>query len=144
MDSNRVLEKEVAGQYTTLKVYLYMLKVKKCSARQAQKALLFSSPTQAAHHLEKLQSYNLAKKDNYGVYHVIPKSFGILKLFFFSGRWIIPHTFFIAVIFAVMTAGFLLNITQHGFFKVALAMSVLGLMVSVYETIRFYCALPRV
>lgn len=137
------LEKEVAGEYNTFRVYLYMLKVKNGSARQVQKALGFSSPWLATHHLEKLESFGLVRKDSYGNYHVVSKSFGILKFFIVSGRWIVPRSIFIVAIFAVMSIGFLVYLPQHKFFIVAFIASVIGLVISVLETVRFYRLLPK-
>src|SRR3990172_3766348 len=88
------LEREVAGEYNTLRVYLYLFKVKSSSARDAQRSLGLSSPTLAQHHLEKLLKYHLVDKDYDGTYRVRSRSFGILKLYYRSGRWIVPRTVF--------------------------------------------------
>lgn len=132
------LEREVAGEYNTFRVYLFMLRAKDGSVRQVQKALGFSSPTLARHHLRKLESLNLAKKDPYGNYHVIPRSFGILKSFIIVGSFIVPRTIFIAAMFATMTCGFLINLPRNENLLWALIPSVVGLVVSVYQTIRYH------
>jgi len=137
------LDKEVAGEYNTFRVYILMLKVKKSSARHVQVALGFSSPYLATHHLEKLMRLGLVKKDSYGDYHAIPQSFGILRLFMVTGRWIVPRSIFIVVIFAVMAIGFLIYLQQHTLFAVAFILSALGLVYSLYETIQFYRLLPE-
>ncbi|HZD13117.1 MAG TPA: hypothetical protein VE177_06330, partial [Candidatus Binatus sp.] len=138
------LAKQVAGEYNTFRVYLYMLKVSHSSSGQVQKALGFSSPTLAVHHLDKLSRLGLMDKQYDGTYQVRSKSFGILKLYVRTGRWILPRTIFFAVVFATMTAGFLfLSLTQQNtFFLVALALSIVGLFYAVYETSRFYRILP--
>lgn len=121
-----------------------MLKKKNSSSRDVQKALDFSSPTLAQHHLEKLLRYGLVSKDETGTYHVIPKSFGILKLYVRGGKWIVPRTIFLVAIFAILAAGFVVLIPQHRYFWIASVLSIAGLAYAVYETIRFYRALPRV
>jgi len=76
------LEKEVTGEYNTFRVYLLMLKLKKSSAREVQKALVFSSTWLATHHLEKLERLGLMRKNCYGDHHVVRKNFGILRFFY--------------------------------------------------------------
>ncbi len=73
--SEHELEKEVAGEYNTFRVYVYMLKVKRGSTREIQRTLGFSSPALALHHLQKLQNFGLITKDCYGIYHVVPRSY---------------------------------------------------------------------
>lgn len=137
------LEREVAGEYNTWRTYLYMLKVRDSSSRDVQNALGFSSPTLAQHHLEKLRRYGLASKGHNGTYHVIPRSFGILRLYIKNGRWIVPRTTFFVIIFALLSVGFTLSLPQHGFFLYALLLSIAGLAYALYETFQFYRVLPR-
>lgn len=137
------LEKEVAGEYNTFRVYIYLLKVKRGSVREVQRALGFSSPTLAAHHLRKLEKFGLVTKDRYGSYHVVAKSFGILKLFIVTGRWIVPRTVVVVAMFAVMTIGFLVFLPRHESLIWAFVASVIGLIVSVYQTVRSYRLLPK-
>lgn len=138
------LEREVAGEYNTFRVYLFLLKTKKSSSREIQRTLGFSSTWLATHHLQKLERLGLATKDRYGDYHVVPKSFGVLRFFVLTRRWIVPRMLFIALMFGVMAAGFLAYLPQHQYFGVAFAVSVIGLVVSLYETIRFYRLLPKI
>ena len=137
------LDREVGGEYNTLRVYLFMLKTRVSSSRDVQKALNFSSPTLAQHHLEKLGKFGLVSKNYDGSYKVKSKSFGILRLYVRSGRWIVPRTIFFVIIFGILTGGFLLLSPQHSFFLVAAIATGSGLGVAVYETIRFYKVLPR-
>ncbi len=143
VDDHAELEKEVAGEYNTLRVYLHMLKVKESSARDVQQALVLSSPTLAQHHLDKLCRYGLAHKDYKGTYHVRSRSFGILKLYYRSGKWIVPRTVFFVIIFSFISASFLLSINQGAAFLVAAVFSLAGLVFAVYETIMFYKVLPK-
>jgi len=137
------LDKEVAGEYNTLRVYLHMLKEKNSSSREVQRALGFSSPTLAQHHLEKLLRYGLVSKDETGAYHAIPKSFGILKLYVKGGKWIVPRTIFFVAIFTIFSVGFILAIPQHRWFMYAALFSLVCLLYALYETIRFYRVLPK-
>ena len=137
------LEKEVTGEYNTFKVYLLMLKAKKGSAREVQRSLGFSSTWLATHHLEKLEKLGLVTKDEHGDYIVIPKKFGVLRFFVVTGRWVVPRMSFFAVMFGVMAAGFLFYLPEHRYFMIAFVISIVGLVVSLYETFRFYRLLPR-
>jgi hypothetical protein len=136
------LAKEIAGEYNTLRVYLYMLKAKKSSPREVQRALDFSSPTLALHHLEKLNKFHLADKEYDGTYTVRKRTFGILRFYVRSGRWILPRTIFYIAIFATMALGFLLSTAQNDYSWVALLLSLIGLIIAGYETVRFYRVLP--
>jgi len=137
------LEKEVAGEYNTFRVYLFLLKVRTSSSREIQRTLGFSSTWLATHHLQKLERLGLVTKDRYGDYHVVPKSFGILRFFVMTQRWIVPRMLFFVLMFLVMAIGFLAYLPQHQYFGIAFLVSVLGLAVSTYETIRFYRLLPK-
>jgi len=138
------LEKEVAGEYNTFRVYLFLLRVRKSSSREVQRTLRFSSTWLATHHLQKLERLGLVTKDRYGDYYVVPKSFGILRFFVMTKRWIVPRMLFFALMFGVMAAGFLAYLPQHQYFGVAFVVSIFGLAVSIYETIRFYRLLPKI
>jgi hypothetical protein len=137
------LEKEVTGEYNTFKVYLLMLKMKQGSAREVQRSLGFSSTWLATHHLEKLEKLGLVTKDEHGDYLVVRKKFGILRFFVVTGRWVVPRMSFFAVMFGVMAAGFLFYLPEHRYFMIAFVISIVGLVVSLYETFRFYRLLPR-
>lgn len=137
------LEKEVAGEYNTFRVYVFMLRAKRASVREVQKVLGFSSTWLATHHLKKLERLGLVSKDLYGDYHVVRKSFGVLRLFLVTGRWIVPHTLFFVFMFGIMTMGFLAYLPQHRYFIIAFVISIIGVIVSIIETIRFYRLLPE-
>jgi LexA DNA binding domain len=136
------LDREVGGEYNTLRTYIYMLRAKICSARDLQRALGLSSPTLAQHHLEKLRRFGLVVKDD-GTYRVVPKSFGVLKLYIRSGRWIVPRTIFFAIIFGILGTGSAVSIPQNPSFAIISIISFAGLGYALYETMRFYKILPR-
>jgi hypothetical protein len=136
------LEKEVAGEYNTFLVYLYMLRVGEASARQAARGLGFSSPSLAIHHLEKLNNLKLVSKDRDGTYHVVRSKFGLLKFFVILRRFVVPRTLFYAVLYAITAVGsliVLLGVVRN----VALFFSMIGLLINIAETIQFYRLIPR-
>ncbi len=136
------LEERVAGEYNTFRVYLYMLRVKRARTRDVQRSLGFSSPRLAAHHLEKLNELGLVEKENFH-FRVVPKSFGVLRLFFVLDRWILPKSFFLVVIFLTMSVTVYMLRAQHPYSVMVLLLSLVGLAVSIYLTAQFYRLLPK-
>lgn len=99
-----VLERKVAGEYNTFRVYLHLMKVRKATARGVYKALGMSSTSLALLHLEKLDKLGLVQKNRYGTYHITSsKRFGTLRLFYLIGKWFVPRTFFYFLFFTSMT-----------------------------------------
>jgi hypothetical protein len=139
--SESVLEKEVAGEYTTFRVYLYLLKVMEASPRQVYRVLELSSPSLALHHLEKLEGFGLVHKDEYGKYHGVRRRFGVLRFFVVTGKWLIPRTFFY-IIFYVLTAIGSLFILPSGVREAALILSLFGVVTNLVETLGFFRVLP--
>jgi len=136
------LERDVAGEYNTFRVYLLMLRVKEASGRDVAHQLGFSSPALAVHHLEKLDGLGLVRKDRYGVYHVVPRRFGMLKFFFIVRKFIIPRSLFYALLYGVL-AVFSLLMLSGVVGDVALLFSLLGFGIHLVETIQFYRILPK-
>ncbi len=134
-------ERKVAGEYNTFRVYLVLLRVRKVSARDTAQLVGFSSPALAVHHLEKLKSLKLVNKDKYGVYHVVPRRFGILKFFFVVKKFIIPKSFFYTLLYGVF-AIFSLLVLSGAVRNVALMFSLLGFGIHIIETIQFFRVLP--
>ena len=60
--SRSSLEREVAGEYNTFRVYLLMLRMREASGRDVAYQLGFSSPALAVHHLEKCYHGNSPPK----------------------------------------------------------------------------------
>ena len=93
------IEAELKGK--TLLVYWYMIKQSgPVGIREIQRALKFSSPSIASHHLEKLISLGLVKKDEYSRY--LLKEYlevGILQSFTKIGRFMLPRYSFYASFF---------------------------------------------
>jgi len=136
------LERDVAGEYNTFRVYLLMLRVKKVSGRDVAHQLGFSSPALAVHHLEKLSNLRLVRKDEYGVYHVVPQKFGMLKFFFVVRKFILPRSFFYALLYGAL-AVFSFLMLFGSVRNVALLFSLLGFGIHLIETIQFYRILPK-
>lgn len=132
------LRRDVAGEYNTFRIYLLMLRLRTGSVRDVARHLGFSSPWLARHHLEKLVGFGLLQKNDSGGYDVVRKRFGVLKLFTLMGKWIVPHTFFVALIFLIMILGFLPRITEDPLFTWAFALSTIGLAFTSYLTLRMY------
>ena len=136
------LERDVAGEYNTFRVYLLMLRVRDASGRDVAYQLGFSSPALAIHHLEKLDGLGLVKKDKYGVYHVVPRRFGVLKFFFVVRKFIVPRSLFYAVLYG-MIAVFSVFVLSGAVRDTALFFSLLGAVVHLIETVQFYRLLPK-
>ena len=137
-----VFEREVAGEYNTFRVYMVLLRVKKASARDVAELVGFSSPALAVHHLEKLKKLKLVNKDQYGVYHVVPRRFGMLKFFFVVKKFIIPKSFFYTLSYGVLTV-FSLFVLSEAVRNVALLFSLLGFGIHLTDTVQFYRVLPK-
>lgn len=96
----------------TLTVYLYLLKHGKAiGVREIQKALGFSSPSVAFHHLDKLVELGVVEKDEYERYVLAKKvDAGILHSFVSIGGLTLPRLGFYAAFFTTISAAyFILN-----------------------------------
>ncbi|MDG6988028.1 MAG: hypothetical protein JRN21_01745 [Nitrososphaerota archaeon] len=94
----------------TLTVYLYILKHGKAiGVREVQKALGFSSPSVAFHHLDKLVDLGVVEKDEYDRYVLAKKvDAGILHSFVSIGGVTLPRLGFYAAFFTTIAAAYLL------------------------------------
>jgi len=99
------IESELKGK--TLLVYWHMLKTptSKTGVREIQRTLHFSSPSIAAHHLEKLISLGLVDKSGTGEYFLTQEvKIGLLRFFTRLGRFLVPRYLFYSVWFSTMLA----------------------------------------
>jgi len=123
----------------TLQVYLYMLRRRKpIGVRELQRALGFSSPSVAHHHLEKLREMKLVSKDESNRYRVLEKvDVGILRMFVLVGGRLIPRLVFYAVFLTALLAFYIIqnlsNIDLH-----AIALGGLAALFLWIETIRLW------
>jgi len=142
---DRALEYALRGK--AWKVYWLLLKNgRPMSARQVQRALHFSSPSIAQHHLERLRELNLVqKRDIGGEYSLVSKvKIGVLRHFVKLGSLLLPRYFFYAIFsttFYILYLTVLMqNLTRENFF-----ITIFGLIVSIifwYETSRVWRLKP--
>jgi len=101
---------EYALRGKTLTVYLYLLKHGKAiGVREIQKALRFSSPSVAFHHLDKLVELGVVEKDEYERYVLAKKvDVGILHSFVSIGGITLPRLGFYAAFFTTIAAAYVL------------------------------------
>ena len=142
---DRELEYALRGK--AWKVYWLLLKNgRPMSARQVQRALHFSSPSIAQHHLERLRELNLVqKRDIGGEYSLVSKvKIGVLRHFVKLGSLLLPRYFFYAIFsttFYILYLTVLMqSLTRENFF-----ITIFGLIVSIifwYETSRAWRLKP--
>jgi predicted DNA-binding transcriptional regulator len=102
------LESELKGK--TLLVYWYLLQQSTHSVgvREVQRALNFSSPSIAVHHLQKLLDLGLVDKKGTGEYVLEEEvKVGILRFFTRIGRFLVPRYLFYSVLFTTMLTMYL-------------------------------------
>ena len=139
------LEYELRGK--AWKVYWLLLKTgRPMSVREVQRALRFSSPSIANHHLEQLRSLGLVEKLDVGGAYVLVSEIkiGVLRHFVRFGKVLFPRYFFYAVFTTTFYLAFLLfllnEITRESVFMI-----VFGAFVCVifwYEAIRVWSLRP--
>jgi DNA-binding transcriptional ArsR family regulator len=128
-------------------VYWLLLKSGRAlSVREVQKALRFSSPSVAQHHLEQLRELGLVQKqDAGGQYSLVGEvKIGVLRHFVKLGRLLFPRYFFYAVFSTAFYAAYLLVLIQ-GLTRENLFIIVFGAFVSAifwYEAARVWSLRP--
>ncbi|MGD0027465.1 MAG: hypothetical protein ABSC91_00825 [Candidatus Bathyarchaeia archaeon] len=140
-----VLESELKGK--TLLVYWYLLRepTHMVGIREVQRALGFSSPSIAVHHLEKLHDLGLVDKKGTGEYVLEEEvKVGILRLFAHMGRFIVPRYFFYSLLFTTMLATYLAVCMIGQIFPsyYALVFGSIGTIVFWFETVKLWRAKP--
>jgi DNA-binding transcriptional ArsR family regulator len=108
-------ELEYALRGKAWKVYWYLLKNgKPASVREVQRALHFSSPSVANHHLEQLRELGLVEKQEIGGHYVLVSQvkIGVLRHYVKLGRLLFPRYFFYAVFSTVFYVAFLVFLLQ--------------------------------
>jgi DNA-binding transcriptional ArsR family regulator len=140
-----ILESKLKGK--TLLVYWYLIQqpTHTVGIREVQRALDFSSPSIAVHHLEKLQDLGLVTKKETGEYVLEEEvKIGILKFFMHMGRFIVPRYLFYSVLFSTMLIAYLALCFLGEVFPSLYAI-IFGLSASIvfwFETIRLWRAKP--
>ena len=113
--------------------------------REVQRALGFSSPSIAVHHLEKLHDLGLVDKKGTGEYVLEEEvKVGILRLFAHMGRFIVPRYFFYSLLFTTMLATYLAVCMIGQIFPsyYALVFGSIGTIVFWFETVKLWRAKP--
>ncbi len=139
------LESEMKGK--TLLVYWHLLQqsTHTVGVREVQRALKFSSPSIAVHHLQKLMDLGLVEKKGTGEYVLQQEvKVGILRLFTRMGRFMVPRYLFYSVLFTSMLTTYLtLNIisqTTPSFYAVTFGL--VATLIFWVETSRLWRARP--
>ncbi|MCW4027724.1 MAG: hypothetical protein NWE76_09620 [Candidatus Bathyarchaeota archaeon] len=139
------IESQLKGK--TLLVYWLMLKAQSSpvGVREIQRELGFSSPSVAAHHLDKLLSLGLIDKTMRGEYFLAREvKVGVLRFFTRLGRFMIPRYLFYSVWFTTMLVVYLVLYGQSGGIHnlVALMFGAFASFILWYETIRLWTQKP--
>ncbi|MGB9694210.1 MAG: ArsR family transcriptional regulator [Fervidobacterium sp.] len=129
------------------KVYWLLLKNgRPMSVREVQRALHFSSPSVAQHHLEQLRELGLVQKHDIGGHYSLvgEVKIGVLRHFVKLGRILFPRYFFYAVFSTTFYIAYLLFLMQ-GFTRENLFIILFGAIVSAifwYEAVRVWSLKP--
>jgi hypothetical protein len=143
VESQKRIDPDYALRGKTLAVYLYFLRYKHARGiSEVQHAFGFSSPSIAAHHLEKLLRLGVVTKDEFGSYNLEKKvDVGILQGFVNIGSLILPRFAFYAGFFLVISVSYiLLNLHYLDFF--ALVGTIGAVAVFLYESWRSWRGKP--
>jgi predicted DNA-binding transcriptional regulator len=103
-------ELEYALRGKAWKVYWFLLKNgNPVGVREVQRALHFSSPSIAFHHLEQLRELGLVQKDVGGHYVLVSEvKIGVIRHFVKLGKLLFPRFFFYALFSTVFYLAYLL------------------------------------
>lgn len=139
------LESALKGK--TLLVYWFLLQqsTHTVGIRQVQRALGFSSPSIAVHHLGKLEDLGLVRKKMTGEYVLEEEvKVGILRFFTRMGRFLVPRYLFYSVLFSTMLTAYL-TLCTFGQIAPRFYTVMFGLIASLIfwvETVRLWRAKP--
>lgn len=129
------------------KVYWFLLKNgAPVGVREVQRALHFSSPSIAFHHLEQLKELGLVEKQEVGGHYVLvgQVKIGVLKHYVKLGKLLFPRYFFYALFtslfYALYTALMVHSFTRDNVFILAFGAIVCGIFW--YEAYRVWGMRP--
>ncbi|MFW9806959.1 MAG: hypothetical protein ACFFFK_09550 [Candidatus Thorarchaeota archaeon] len=138
------LDKLLKGR--TMSVYSLLLTNGAMGVRDVQRALGFSSPSLALHHLTKLSELDLVSKDAYGIYSVKRTvRVGSLSLFIKLGTHLLPRFLFLGTLFSAMLLVYLLAFASwplNGGDIMFISMSMIAILLSFYESRRIWLLKP--
>jgi DNA-binding transcriptional ArsR family regulator len=129
------------------KVYWFLLKTgHPVSVREVQRALRFSSPSVANHHLEQLRELGLVQKQDIGGHYLLVSEvkIGVLRHYVKLGRLLFPRYFFYGLFSTVFYMAYLLFLMQ-GFTRENLFITAFGAIVCAvfwYEAYRVWSMRP--
>jgi DNA-binding transcriptional ArsR family regulator len=131
----------------TLQIYWYLLKTPSSSVgvREVQRALDLSSPSVAAHHLDKLLSMGLVEKTIRGEYFLSQEvKVGILRFFTRMGRFLVPRYLFYSLWLSTMFVIYLVLYQPTGSVHsiAAILFGVIANIILWFETIRLWREKP--
>ncbi len=135
------IESQLTGK--TLLTYWYLLVKSEVTVRELTREMNFSSPSIATHHLTKLQSLNIAEKDESGKYYLtkyIPV--GVLQHFIRFRGILLPRMFFLAIFFTsllLLSLIWMITLTPGVFDRILfIVFCLVGIVVCWWETYRLY------
>jgi DNA-binding transcriptional ArsR family regulator len=108
---NDTTDLEYALRGKAWKVYWLLLKTgEPVSVREVQRALHFSSPSIANHHLEQLRELGLVAKQEVGGHYVLVSEvkIGVLKHYVKLGKLLFPRFFFYALFSTIFYLAYIL------------------------------------
>jgi DNA-binding transcriptional ArsR family regulator len=129
------------------RVYWLLLKSgRPMSVREVQKALHFSSPSVANHHLEQLRELGLVQKQDVGGYYFLvgEVKIGVLRHYVKLGKLLFPRYFFYALFCTTLYVTYFL-IWMQGFTRENLFILIFGgivLAIFWYEAARIWSLRP--
>jgi len=147
LDAEDETKFEYALRGKAWKVYWLLLKSgRPISVREVQRALHFSSPSVANHHLEQLRELGLVQKQDVGGHYFLVNEvkIGVLRHFVKLGKVLFPRYFFYAVFSTSFYIAYLLVLMQ-GFTRENLFILSFGAIVSAifwYEAFRVWSMRP--
>jgi hypothetical protein len=130
----------------TMSVYALLITRSQMGVRDVQRALGFSSPSLALHHLSKLVEMELATKDAHGEYKVTRTvRVGSLSLFVRFGRILMPRFIFLITLFSSMLfiyLAFFISWPLMGHDIMFISLSLIAIFVVAYESRRIWLLKP--
>jgi biotin operon repressor len=147
LKTNNETDFEYALRGKDWRVYWLLLKTgHPLSIREVQKALHFSSPSVAQHHLEQLRQLGLVmRNDAGGQYSLVSEvKIGVLRHYVKLGRLLFPRYFFFAVLstalYAIYLAFLFQGITRESLFIITFGAIILAIFW--YEAYRIWILRP--
>lgn len=140
-----VIESQLKGK--TLQVYWYLLRSQssKVGVRQIQRSLGLSSPSVAAHHLEKLLSLGVVDKSRTGEYFLVQEvKVGLLRFFTRLGRFLVPRYLFYSLWLSTMFVIYLTSYVPTGSIHniAAILFGSLASLILWFETVKLWREKP--